>query len=162
MPEQVATAQKAFLSAKVDFFKLAAKTDKAITKERDALRRKLKQANNKLRKARTKLVAAEKRLHKSSTAAATSQVEKLSKLLDEAKSETMDLRETLHEVGVRMKASKEFAATARFFQRGIDKLDKEWGKHIEKNQKEKDKAATVKKATKKKIVKKKVSKEEVE
>ena len=106
MSKQVATAQKAFHSAKNDFFKLAAKTDKAITKERNALRRKLKQANNKLRKTRTKLVAEEKKLQKSSTAAAKSQVKKMNKLLDEAKSEAMELRETLHEVGERVKASK--------------------------------------------------------
>ena len=161
MSKQVATAQKAFLSAKADFFKLAAKTDKAITKERDVLRRKLKQANNKLRKTRTKLVAAEKKLQKSSTEAAKSQVENMNKLLDEAKSEATELRETLHEVGEKVKASKEYAATARFFQRGIDKLDSEWNKHIEKNEKIKEKVATVKKSTKKKIVKKKATKKKV-
>jgi len=161
MPKQVAAAQKLFLSAKADFFKLAVKTDKAITKERDTLKRKLKQANNKLKKTRTQLLAAEKKLQKTGVAAAKSQVDKMNKLVDEAKSEAIELRETLHDVGERMRASKEFSATAKFFQRGIDKLDKEWEKHIEKKEKNKPKVAAAKKATKKKAVKKKAVKKKI-
>ena len=161
MSEQVSKAQKAFHAAKVDFFKLAAKTEKAIARERNVLRRKLKQTNNKLRKTRTKLVTAEKKLQKSGTAVAKSQVEKMSNLLEEAKSEAIHLRETLHSVTVRFKASKEYAATAKFFQRGLEKIDKEWDKHIETKEKGKSKIVAVKKTTKKKVVKKKVAKKKV-
>ena len=113
MPEQVSKAHKAFLAAKKDYFNLAEKTNKAITRERDVLRRKLKQTNVKLRRTRTKLVTAEKKFQKSSTAAAKKQVENVSKLLDETKVEAAHLRETLHAVSERMKASKEYAATAK-------------------------------------------------
>ena len=161
MSEQVSKAQKAFHSAKNDFFKLAAKTNKEITRERDVLRRKLKQANVRLRKTRTKLVTAEKKFQKSSTAAAKVQVEKMGKLLDETKVETAHLREKLHSVSERMKNSKEYAATAKFFQLGIDNLDKEWNKLIEKKENDAAKISTVKKTTKKKVVKKVTVKKKV-
>jgi hypothetical protein len=161
MPEQVSKAQKAFLAAKKDYFKLAEKTNKAITRERDVLRRKLKQTNAKLRKTRTKLVMAEKKFLKSSATAAKKQVENMSKLLDETKSEAAHLRETFHSVSERLNASKEYAATAKYFQRGIEKLDKEWNKLFEKKEKNTAKKATVKKTAKKKVVKKKVTNKKV-
>ena len=111
MPEQVSKAQKAFHAAKNDFFKLAEKTNKEITRERDVLRRKLKQANARLRNTRSKLVTAEKKFQKSSTAAAKIQVEKMGKVLNKTKVETAHLRETLHSVSERLKKSKEYAAT---------------------------------------------------
>ena len=162
MPEQVSKAQKAFLAAKKDYFKLAEKTDNAITRERNALMRKLNQANAKLRKSRAKLVAAEKRLQKSSTAAAKKQVENISKLIDEGKSEAAQLREALHSVRGRLKASKEYAATAKFFQRGMEKLDKEWNRVFEKKEKQAEKLSAAKKvASKKKAAKKKTTKKKI-
>ncbi len=158
MPEQVSKAHKTFLAAKKEYFKLAEKTDKAITRERDVLKQKLKRTNAKLKKSRVKLVAAEKKFQKSSTEAAKNQVENMQKLLDEAKSEAIELRGTLQSVGERFKASREYTKTAKFLQRGIESLDREWNKLIEKKEKMVTKNATVKKSSSKKIGKKKVVK----
>ena len=154
MPKKVSKAQKVFLAAKEDFFKIAEKTEKAITRERDALGRELKRANSHIGKARLKLARAEKKFEKTSTAAAKRKVKKMSKLLDQAKSEAVELRETLHSVRERLRTSKEFATAARFFQRGIDKLDKEWDRNIQK--KAAKGTGVKKKAVKKRTVKKKV------
>ncbi|MDH3377741.1 MAG: hypothetical protein OEQ39_12400 [Gammaproteobacteria bacterium] len=160
MPKKVSKAQKAFLAAKKDFFRLAEKTEEAITRERDVLRDQLQQANAHLVKARAKLAKAEKKFEKTSTAAAKKKVKKMSKLLERANSETVELRETLRSVRERLQTSKEYATAARFFQRGIDKLDKEWDKIIQ-NKATKKKTVNKKKVTKKKVTKKKVTKKAV-
>jgi len=84
----------------------------------------------------------------------------MSKLLERAKSETGELRETLRSVRERLRTSKEYTTAARFFQRGIDKLDKEWDKIIQ-NKATKKKTVNKKKVTKKKVTKKKVTKKKV-
>jgi hypothetical protein len=158
MPEQVSKAQQAFHTAKEDFIKLAEKTEKAIIRERDVLRRKIKRTAVRLKKSQDKLISAEKRYEKTGTAAAKKQVDKMSALYDEAKAEANKLRDTLSSVRVRLQQSSEYAAAARFFQRGIDRLEKEWDKLFEKKSKKVAKKVTRKKAVKKKAVKKKTVK----
>lgn len=158
MPEQVSKAQKAFQTAKEDFIKLAEKTEKAVSHEAGILRRKVKRATVRLEKSRDKLISAEKRFEKTGTAAAKKQVEKMSGLYDEAKAEANELRDTLRSVRVRLQQSREYAATAAFFRRGIARLEKEWDKRFEKKAKKAAKKATRKKAVKKKAVKKKAVK----
>ena len=155
MPEQVSKAQQAFHTAKEDFIKLAEKTEKAVIRESDVLRRKVKRATVRLEKSRDKLISAEKRFEKTGTAAAKKQVEKMSGLYDAAKAEANELRDTLRSVRVRLQQSKEYAATARFFRRGIDRLEKEWDKRFVKKAKKAVNKTTNKKAVKKKAVKKK-------
>ena len=155
MPEQVSKAQKAFYAAKEDFIKLAEKTEKAISRELDVLRRKTKRATVRLEKSRDKLISAEKRFEKTGTAAAKKQVEKMSGLYDEAKAEANELKESLRSVRIRFQESKEYAATAKFFRRGIDRLEKEWDKLIAIKTKKSARKSTRKKAVKKKAVKKK-------
>lgn len=175
MPENVTKSHDIFHKARRDFIKLAYKTEIALKKEKDKLTRQLKRTNSRIAKEKDRLMAAEKRLQQKGTAASKKQVKKIKTILAREKQTARDLREAMRPLSEKLLAAKDHVVSARYFERGLNKIDKEIEAHFKKKKakaakKKKSvkkrsvkttavkKKATTKKATKKKAVKKKAAK----
>jgi len=100
-------------------------------------------------------------LEQKATAAKKKQVRTIKGLLAKEKKLAMELRETIRPVSEKLLAMKNHVISARYFERGLNKIDKEIEKHLKKKSVKATKAKkkSVKKRTvKKKAVKKKNSK----
>ena len=132
MPENVSKSHDVFHKARRDFIKLTHKTESLLKKEKAKLLRQLKRTNTRIAKEKDKLVAAEKRLEQKATAAKKKQVRTIKGLLAKEKKAAMELRETIRPVSEKLLAMKNHVISARYFERGLDKIDKEIEKHLKK------------------------------
>jgi adenylate kinase/ribonuclease R len=161
MPENVSKSYKAFNNARNDFIKLAKRTDSTLKKEKTKLLKQLKRANIKLAKTKDRLMVAEKRLEEKGSVAKRKQVRNMKALLKKEKQIAISLRESIHPLTEKLKAMSHHVMSARYFSRGLEKVDKEIDKYLKKIAKKDSKKAkkkTVKKSVKKKTVKKKATK----
>jgi hypothetical protein len=151
MPENVSKSHDIFHKARRDFIKLAYKTEIALRKEKDKLTRQLKRTNSRIAKEKDRLMAAEKNLAQKGTAARKKQVKKIKTILAREKQTAKELREAMRPLSEKLLAAKDHVVTARYFERGLKKIDKEIEVYFNKK---KAKAAKKKKSVKKKPVKK--------
>ncbi len=177
MPENVSKSHDIFHKARRDFIKLAYKTEIALKKEKAKLTRQLKRTNSRIAKEKDRLMAAEKSLEQKATAARKKQVKKIKTILAREKKTAKELRETMRPLSEKLLAAKDHVVSARYFERGLKKIDKEIEVYFKKKEakaaKKKKfvkkrpvkpttvkKKATKKKAVKKKTVKKKAAKKQ--
>ena len=164
MPENVSRSYKAFNKARNDFIKLAKRTDSTLKKEKVKLLRQLKRANIKLARTKDRLIVAEQRFEKKGSAVKKKQVRNMKALLKKEKQAAIALRESLHPLTEKLKAMSHHVMSARYFSRGLEKVDKEIEKYLKKiaakdaKKAKKAEKKTVKKSVKKKTVKKKTTK----
>lgn len=151
MPENVSKSHDIFHKARRDFIKLAYKTEIALKKEKDKLTRQLKRTNSRIAKEKDRLMAAEKRLEQKGSAASKKQVKKIKTILAKEKETAKELREAMRPLSEKLLAAKDHVVSARYFERGLKKIDKEIEVYFEKK---KAKAAKKKKSVKKRSVKK--------
>ena len=157
MPENVSKSHDVFYKARRDFINITRRTESMLKKEKAKLLRQLKRTNTKISKQKDKLVAAEKRLEVTAHATTKQQVRQFPQLLANEKQMASDLRESIRPLSDKLVAIKDHVISARYFERGLAKIDKEIDKHLKKS---KAKAAkkTKKKSVKKRTVKKKAVK----
>ena len=170
MPENVSRSYDAFQKARHDFIKLTHQTEALLKKEKAKLTRQLKRANARVAKEKARLIAAEIRLEELGTVAKKIQVKNIRAIHKKEKQIVMSLRDAIRPLSEKLSELKKHVVSARYIDRGMQKIDKEiesfFNKKNEKTAKKKKsvkkrsvkKKATTKKAVKKKAVKKKAVK----
>jgi len=151
MLENVSRSHDVFHKAKLDFIKLSHKTEDTLKKEKTRLTRQLKRANTRVAIEKDRLIAAEKRFARKSTAAKKKQVKKIKAMLGKEQKMAMKLRKAIDPLSEKLSQAKNHAITARFFDKGMEKIDKEIESYLKK-----ESAKSAKKLKKKSVQKRSV------
>jgi len=151
MLENVSRSHDVFHKAKLDFIKLSHKTEDTLKKEKTKLTRQLKRANTRVAIEKDRLIAAEKRLAQKRTAAKKKQVKKIKAMLEKEQKMAMKLRKAIDPLSEKLSQAKNHAITARFFDKGMEKIDKEIESYLKK-----ESAKSAKKLKKKSVQKRSV------
>lgn len=151
MLENVSRSHDVFHKAKLDFIKLSHKTEDTLKKEKTKLTRQLKRANTRVAIEKDRLIAAEKRLAQKRTAAKKKQVKKIKVMLEKEQKMAMKLRKAIDPLSEKLSQAKNHAITARFFDKGMEKIDKEIESYLKK-----ESAKSAKKLKKKSVQKRSV------
>jgi len=151
MLENVSRSHDVFHKAKLDFIKLSHKTEDTLKKEKTKLTRQLKRANTRVAIEKDRLIAAEKRLAQKRTAAKKKQVKKIKAMLEKEQKMATKLRKAIDPLSEKLSQAKNHAITARFFDKGMEKIDKEIESYLKK-----ESAKSAKKLKKKSVQKKSV------
>ena len=151
MLENVSRSHDVFHKAKLDFIKLSHKTEDTLKKEKTKLTRQLKRANTRVAIEKDRLIAAEKRFARKSTAAKKKQVKKIKAMLEKEQKMAMKLRKAIDPLSEKLSQAKNHAITARFFDKGMEKIDKEIESYLKK-----ESAKSAKKLKKKSVQKRSV------
>lgn len=156
MLENVSRSHDVFHKAKLDFIKLSHKTEDTLKKEKTKLTRQLKRANTRVAIEKDRLIAAEKRLAQKRTAAKKKQVKKIKAMLEKEQKMAMKLRKAIDPLSEKLSQAKNHAITARFFDKGMEKIDKEIESYLKK-----ESAKSAKKLKKKSVQKRSVKSKSV-
>ena len=156
MLENVSRSHDVFHKAKLDFIKLSHKTEDTLKKEKTRLTRQLKRANTRVAIEKDRLIAAEKRFARKSTAAKKKQVKKIKAMLGKEQKMAMKLRKAIDPLSEKLSQAKNHAITARFFDKGMEKIDKEIESYLKK-----ESAKSAKKLKKKSVQKRSVKSKSV-
>lgn len=151
MLENVSRSHDVFHKAKLDFIKLSHKTEDTLKKEKAKLTRQLKRANTRVAIEKDRLIAAEKRFAQKRTAAKKKQVKKIKAMLEKEQKMAMKLRKAIDPLSEKLSLAKNHAITARFFDKGMEKIDKEIESYLKK-----ESAKSAKKLKKKSVQKRSV------
>ena len=151
MLENVSRSHDVFHKAKLDFIKLSHKTEDTLKKEKTRLTRQLKRANTRVAIEKDRLIAAEKRFAQKRTAAKKKQVKKIKAMLEKEQKMAMKLRKAIDPLSEKLSQAKNHAITARFFDKGMEKIDKEIESYLKK-----ESAKSAKKLKKKSVQKRSV------
>lgn len=151
MLENVSRSHDVFHKAKLDFIKLSHKTEDTLKKEKTKLTRQLKRANTRVAIEKDRLIAAEKRFAQKRTAAKKKQVKKIKAMLEKEQKMAMKLRKAIDPLSEKLSQAKNHAITARFFDKGMEKIDKEIESYLKK-----ESAKSAKKLKKKSVQKRSV------
>jgi len=151
MLENVSRSHDVFHKAKLDFIKLSHKTEDTLKKEKTKLTRQLKRANTRVAIEKDRLITAEKRLAQKRTAAKKKQVKKIKAMLEKEQKMAMKLRKAIDPLSEKLSQAKNHAITARFFDKGMEKIDKEIESYLKK-----ESAKSAKKLKKKSVQKRSV------
>ena len=151
MLENVSRSHDVFHKAKLDFIKLSHKTEDTLKKEKTKLTRQLKRANTRVAIEKDRLIAAEKRLAQKRTAAKKKQVKKIKAMIEKEQKMAMKLRKAIDPLSEKLSQAKNHAITARFFDKGMEKIDKEIESYLKK-----ESAKSAKKLKKKSVQKRSV------
>ena len=151
MLENVSRSHDVFHKAKLDFIKLSHKTEDTLKKEKTKLTRQLKRANTRVAIEKDRLIAAEKRLAQKRTAAKKKQVKKIKAMLEKEQKMAMKLRKAIDPLSEKLSQAKNHAITARFFDKGMEKIDQEIESYLKK-----ESAKSAKKLKKKSVQKRSV------
>lgn len=151
MLENVSRSHDVFHKAKLDFIKLSHKTEDTLKKEKTKLTRQLKRANTRVAIEKDRLITAEKRLAQKRTAAKKKQVKKIKVMLEKEQKMAMKLRKAIDPLSEKLSQAKNHAITARFFDKGMEKIDKEIESYLKK-----ESAKSAKKLKKKSVQKRSV------
>jgi len=151
MLENVSRSHDVFHKAKLDFIKLSHKTEDTLKKEKTKLTRQLKRANTRVAIEKDRLIAAEKRFAQKRTAAKKKQVKKIKAMLEKEQKMATKLRKAIDPLSEKLSQAKNHAITARFFDKGMEKIDKEIESYLKK-----ESAKSAKKLKKKSVQKKSV------
>ena len=151
MLENVSRSHDVFHKAKLDFIKLSHKTEDTLKKEKTKLTRQLKRANTRVAIEKDRLIAAEKRFAQKSTAAKKKQVKKIKAVLEKEQKIAMKLRKAMDPLSEKISQAESHAITARFFDKGMEKIDKEIKSYLKK-----ESAKSAKKLKKKSVQKRSV------
>lgn len=151
MLENVSRSHDVFHQAKLDFIKLSHKTEDTLKKEKTKLTHQLKRANTRVAIEKDRLIAAEKRYAQKSTAAKKKQVKKIKTMLEKEQKMAMKLRKAIDPLSEKLLHAKNHVITARFFDKGMQKIDKEIESYLKK-----ESAKSAKKLKKKSVQKRSV------
>ena len=151
MLENVSRSHDVFHKAKLDFIKLSHKTEDTLKKEKTKLTRQLKRANTRVAIEKDRLIAAQKRFAQKRTAAKKKQVKKIKAMLEKEQKMATKLRKAIDPLSEKLSQAKNHAITARFFDKGMEKIDKEIESYLKK-----ESAKSAKKLKKKSVQKKSV------
>jgi len=151
MLENVSRSHDVFHKAKLDFIKLSHKTEDTLKKEKTKLTRQLKRANTRVAIEKDRLIAAEKRFAQKRTAAKKKQVKKIKAMLEKEQKMATKLRKAIDPLSEKLSQAKNHAITARFFDKGMEKIDKEIESYLKK-----ESAKSAKKLKKKSVQKRSV------
>ncbi|MDX2478312.1 MAG: hypothetical protein QNL05_13225 [Gammaproteobacteria bacterium] len=151
MLENVSRSHDVFHKAKLDFIKLSHKTEDTLKKEKTKLTRQLKRANTRVAIEKDRLITAEKRLAQKRTAAKKKQVKKIKAMIEKEQKMAMKLRKAIDPLSEKLSQAKNHAITARFFDKGMEKIDKEIESYLKK-----ESAKSAKKLKKKSVQKRSV------
>ena len=151
MLENVSRSHDVFHKAKLDFIKLSHKTEDTLKKEKTKLTRQLKRANTRVAIEKDRLIAAEKRLAQKRTAAKKKQVKKIKAMIEKEQKMAMKFRKAIDPLSEKLSQAKNHAITARFFDKGMEKIDKEIESYLKK-----ESAKSAKKLKKKSVQKRSV------